>query len=72
MNFEQMYYITLGAVIDLVNAHMLYTEMARTADGEEERNRCNRRALMYKAKATVLADREMDRLVSFCQIIESY
>ena len=61
--FEIMYYIALGTVIDMVNACNAYAEMARTADGEEERKRCNRRALKYKASATVLFDREMDRLV---------
>lgn len=63
MTPETMYYIALGAVIDLVGAHNLYTVMARTADGEDERNRATRKALKAKARYVVGFDREMDRLV---------
>lgn len=60
---EIMYYIALGTVDDLVNASAVWAEFARTADGEAERNRSNRKSLKAKAKAVVLFDREMDRLV---------
>ena len=63
MKVETMYYIALGTVINYFKASDAYTEMARTADGEEERKRCLRKTLKYKASATVLFDREMDRLV---------
>jgi hypothetical protein len=63
MTLEGMYYIALGTVVDYMSASDAYREMARTADGEEERKRCQRKALRYKASATVLFDREMDRLV---------
>ena len=61
--FEKMYYIALGTVVDYMSASDVYHEMARTADGEEERKRCLRKALGYKTSAIVLFDREMDRLV---------
>ncbi len=60
---EIMYYIALGTVIDDVNASAAYAEFARTADGEDERNRGLRKSLKYKAKSVVLFDREMDRLM---------
>jgi hypothetical protein len=63
MNFETMYYIALGANVDLMGASDGYRELARTADGEEERKRCQRKALKYKAQYVVGFDREMDRLV---------
>jgi hypothetical protein len=63
MQVETMFYIALGTVIDMVNACNAYAEMARTADGEEERKRCLRKTLKYKAKYVVGFDREMDRLV---------
>jgi hypothetical protein len=63
MKLEIMYYIALGTVDDEVRASDAYLEMARTADGEEERKRCLRKSLKYKAKAIVGLDREMDRLV---------
>jgi len=61
--FEKMYYIALGTVVDYMSASDAYREMARTADGEEERKRCLRKTLKYKTSATVRFDREMDRLV---------
>jgi len=61
--FEKMYYIALGTVDGQMRASDAYREMARTADGEEERKRCLRKTLKYKTSAIVLFDREMDRLV---------
>ncbi len=61
--FEKMYYIALGTVVNYMSASDAYREMARTADGEEERKRCLRKTLKYKARAIVGFDREMDRLV---------
>jgi len=63
MKVETMYYIAFGTVVHYMSASDAYREMARTADGEEERKRCLRKTLRYKASATVLFDREMDRLV---------
>lgn len=58
-----MYSIALGTVINEVKASEVWAEFARTADGEAERNRANRRALKAKAQYVVGFDREMDRLV---------
>ncbi len=63
MKVETMFYIALGTVVDYMSASDAYREMARTADGEEERKRCLRKTLKYKARAIVGFDREMDRLV---------
>ena len=63
MKVETMFYIALGTIVDLMGASDAYREMARTADGEEERRRCQRKALKYKAQYVVGFDREMDRLV---------
>jgi hypothetical protein len=63
MNLETMYYIALGTVDGEMWASDAYREMARTADGEEERKRCLRKTLKFKAQAVVGFDREMDRLV---------
>lgn len=63
MKADTMFYIALGTVVDYMKASDVYHEMARTADGEEERKRCQRKALKYKAQYVVGFDREMDRLV---------
>ena len=63
MTLETMYYIALGTVDSKMRASELYREMARTADGEEERKRCLRKTLKFKAMAIVGFDREMDRVV---------
>jgi hypothetical protein len=63
MKADTMFYIALGTIVDLIGASDAYREMARTADGEEERKRCQRKALKYKAQYVVGFDREMDRLV---------
>jgi hypothetical protein len=63
MKADTMFYIALGTVVDYMKASDVYHEMARTADGEEERKRCLRKTLKYKTSAIVLFDREMDRLV---------
>ena len=58
-----MYYIALGTVIDKIKASDVWVYYARTADGEAECNRGNRKALKCKAEYIVGFDREMDRLV---------
>ena len=63
MKADTMFYIALGTIVDLMGASDAYREMARTADGEEERKRCQRKVLKYKAQYVVGFDREMDRLV---------
>jgi hypothetical protein len=63
MNQETMYYIALGWADDEFRASDAWAEFARTADGEAERNRANRKSLKYKTWAIVAFDREMDRLV---------
>ena len=63
MKADTMFYIALGTVVDYMKASDVYHEMARTADGEEERKRCQRKTLKFKAQYVVGFDREMDRLV---------
>ena len=63
MKPETMYYIALGTVVDKMKASDVWVDYARTADGEAERNRGNRKALKCKAEYIVGFDREMDRLV---------
>ena len=58
-----MYYIALGTVVDKMKASDVWADLARTADGEAERERGNRKALKCKAEYIVGFDREMDRLV---------
>jgi hypothetical protein len=62
MKLDTMYNIALGTVIDLINASAMWTEFARTADGEAERNRGSSKALKAKAQYIVGFDREMCRL----------
>ena len=63
MKVESMFYIALGAVVDLINKSDAYKEYASTEDVKQYRNKYNRWALKYKAQAIVGFDREMDRLV---------
>jgi len=63
MKVESMYYIALGAVIDLIEKADAWASFIELAETTEDANRFARYALMYKAKAIVGFDREMDRLV---------
>jgi hypothetical protein len=63
MKVESMYYIALGAVIDLIEKADAWAGFVEFAESTEEANRYARRALKYKTKAIVGFDREMDRLV---------
>jgi hypothetical protein len=63
MKAETMYYIALGTVLDLIQACDAWAEFSRTADGEAERQRTQRKSLRAKAQYVVGFDREMDRLV---------
>lgn len=63
MKLESMYYIALGAVLDLIEMADSLAGFVELAESTEEANRYARRALKYKAKAIVGFDREMDRLV---------
>ncbi len=63
MNFEKMFYIALGAVVDFIEKADSYKRFVEFAETADEANRYARRALKYKTKAIVGFDREMDRLV---------
>jgi hypothetical protein len=63
MKVESMYYIALGAVIDLIEKADSWAAFVEFAESTEDANRFARYALMYKTKAIVGFDREMDRLV---------
>ena len=60
---EIMYHIAVGTVNNLLLASEMWAEFARTADGEDERNRGLRKSLKAKAQSVVEFDREIDRLV---------
>lgn len=63
MKPESMFYIALGTVVELIEKADAWKGFIEVAETTEERNRYTRRALKYKAKALVMFDREMDRLV---------
>lgn len=63
MKIDTMFYIALGTVFDDVDRSNAFREYASTEDSKEYRNKYNRLALKYKAKAIVGFDRTMDRLM---------
>jgi hypothetical protein len=63
MKIESMFYIALGTVVPFIAKSDCYATHASTEDDTRARNRYNRWALKYKAKAVVGMDREIDRLV---------
>jgi hypothetical protein len=63
MKIESMFYVALGAVVDLIQKADAWAGMVELAESKEEANRWTRRALKYKTKAIVGFDREMDRLM---------
>ena len=63
MKTESMFYIALGTVVDLIASSDAYKEYASTEDHKPFRNKYRRLSLKNKAKALVMFDREMDRLV---------
>lgn len=63
MKPDTMFYIAMGATLDLIEKSDAWAGMSEFAESTEERNRWARLALKYKTKAIVGFDREMDRLV---------
>ena len=63
MKIESMFYIALGTVVDLIEKADAWAGFVKLAETPEDAKRFARYALMYKAKAVVGFDREMDRLV---------
>lgn len=63
MKPDTMFYIALGAVVELFEKSDSFAEFVKLAETEGESARWSKMALKYKAKAVVGFDREMDRLV---------
>ena len=63
MKPETMFYIALGATLDLIEKANCWAGFVELAEHTDERNRYRRNALRYKAKAVIGFDRELDRLV---------
>lgn len=63
MKADTMFYIALGTVVDFIEKADAWARFVELAETTEDAKRFARYALMYKAKAIVGFDREMDRLV---------